>query len=138
MVKPAKLEEQETETGEKTMEKLTVLVDMSIMNDLYVIIGREGLKNVSEAVRLALQAYIDSYKEKRSDECIVIKPAPKQVDMVQSIVELGEFNSKEEIVEYALRKYVEDFRTKYLQESKDYQEVLNTEKKRKNELEVMV
>jgi Arc/MetJ-type ribon-helix-helix transcriptional regulator len=58
--------------------------------------------------------------------------------MVQSIVELGEFNSKEEIVEYALRKYVEGFRTKYLQESKDYQEVLDKEKKRKHELEVMV
>ena len=29
-------------------------------------------------------------------------------------------------------------RTKYLQESKDYKEILDTEKKRKNELEVMV
>ena len=123
------------ETGRK-MEKLTVLVETDTMNELFVIMGREGIKNISELTRMALSAFIDSYKNKNREDAVVLKPAPKVIDSVNSLVELGEFNNKEQVVEYALRKYIEEYKTKYLQEYKEYKEEVEKEKKKR--LEVMV
>ena len=126
------------ETKSKSMEKLTVLVETNKLNELYVIMGREGIKNISEVTRKALSAYIDSYKDKNREDAVVLSPAPKVMDAINSLVDLGEFNSKEEAVEYALRRYIEEYKTKYLQEYKEYDEEVEKEKKKKEELEVMV
>lgn len=124
--------------NEKTMEKLTVLVDSEILNELYAIMGREGIKNISELTRLALADYINVYKDENREDSMLIVPPPKIMDAVSNLVELGEFNNKDQVVEYALRKYIEEYKTKYLQEYKEYDEEVEKEKRKKAKLEVMV
>lgn len=123
--------------GGSSMEKLTVLVESSVMNQLYIIQGREGFKNISELTRIALAAYIDNYNNRGRSDIISYKPAPAVLDSLHDLVDLGEFNEVEDAVSYALRKYVEEYKKQYLQEVKEYEEMVE-KRKRKLESEVTV
>jgi len=88
-------------------EKITVRLTPDQIDTLNTIVKQENIGSISEAVRAAVQEFMENHSAPMIGEIINVKFPKEDVRKLNTIVECGDFLSANELIRIAVKEYVD-------------------------------
>ncbi len=86
--------------------RITVRIPEKMVEELECIVDKSDYANMSEAIRAALESFIDTMNAPEYISQITVKLPKKKVDEIQSLVTEGDSISVDDAIRNAVREYV--------------------------------